>query len=155
MYARTPQNFHWLLACLLLFFCFIFSIGFEPNLKFLQIAVTIIFYIYVCMSALALGLKFVACAKIININRLCSFSTMANFTVRFGLNLERNLQRADTQMLLIGRKTMLNAVDFNKNLTAKLAPFVDEELFKRGMAQLNASGGSVPLYLNMVKVCFG
>ena len=76
------------------------------------------------------------------------FSAMTNFVIRLGLNGARTLQ--NSQVVLIGTKSHLKALQFDKNLAMKLQG-VDENLFKAALGKLEKAS-SVPLYLNVAKV---
>ena len=88
--------------------------------------------------------------KLLNLQHIFN-ARMATFTVRGGLNPQRKLP--DTQVLIIGRKSLLKAVDFNKELAEKLAP-VSADHFDNAKALLNAGNGSVPLHMDFAKVSF-
>jgi len=85
---------------------------------------------------------------------LCIFSRKMSSTlqINLGLNLERKLP--DTQIVILGRKKFLKGLEFEKNqLSKKLEPFVGSDLFKKAINQIETNGGSVPLYLDLAKVC--
>ena len=86
--------------------------------------------------------------KLLNLQHIFN-ARMATFTVRGGLNPQRKLP--DTQMLIIGRQSLLKTVEFNKELAEKLAP-VSADHFDNAKALLNAGNGSVPLHMDFAKV---
>lgn len=74
---------------------------------------------------------------------------MASFIVRNGLLATAKLP--DTQILLIGRSSLLKKSKMNTVLTGKLEG-VKESIYNTALEELNDKGGSVPLHFNYAKV---
>lgn len=73
-------------------------------------------------------------------------------TLRVTAGLDKDARLPETQVVLIGRHKHIKALKY-QSVADKLHG-VDEKVFGEAIKQLDAEGGSVPLYLNLAKVVF-
>lgn len=76
------------------------------------------------------------------------FTGMSTLRLSAGINKDSKLP--DTQVVLIGRNKHIKALKY-ASVAEKLCG-VDEKVFTEALKQLDAEGGSIPLYLNLAKV---
>jgi hypothetical protein len=73
-------------------------------------------------------------------------------TLRVAAGLNKTNKLPETQVVFIGRHKHLKALTYES--VAEKLQGVNEVLFNEAVKQLDAEGGSVPIHLNLAKVCF-